>query len=213
MTRRARLFAMVEFLRGRRSGVTAEALAQRFNVTVRTVYRDLDTLREAALPLKADRGRGGGFALDRHYTLPPVNFTAREAATLLTVGRWAMELRLIPFLDTCASGLDKVQGALSSSAQWELAALMQRMSFTGVPALPIDPAVRQAIETAWFEQQPVTIRYDGVRGVTTRTIRIERIVLERSLTFLNAVDLETGDSRQFRLDRVTMAAVGRSPSP
>lgn len=207
MTRRARLFAMVEFLRARRSGVTAEALAQRFQVTVRTVYRDLDTLRDAALPLKADRGRGGGFALDRHYTLPPVNFTAREAATLLTVGRWALDLRLVPFLETCASALDKVQGALSSSAQWELADLMQRLSFTGVPALPIDPAVRQAVETAWFERQPITIRYEGARGVSTRTIRIERIVLERSLTLLNAVDVEGGASRQFRLDRVTKAAV------
>lgn len=207
MTRRARLFAMVEFLRGRRSGVTAEALAQRFNVTVRTVYRDLDTLREAALPLKADRGRGGGFALDRHYTLPPVNFTAREAATLLTVGRWALDLRLIPFLETCTSALDKVRGALSSSAQWELADLMQRLSYTGVPTLPSPAAVRQAIETAWFEQQPVTIAYDGVKGVTRRTIRIERIVLERSLTLLNAVDLADGASRQFRLDRITAAAV------
>lgn len=207
MTRRARLFAMVEFLRGRRSGVTAEALARRFNVTVRTVYRDLDTLRDAALPLKADRGRGGGFALDRHYTLPPVNFTAREAATLLTVGRWALDLRLIPFLDTCTTALDKVQGALSASAQWELSDLMQRLSFTGVPALPIDAAVRQAIETAWFEQQPVTIRYDGSRGATTRTIRIERIVLERSLTLLNAIDLGDGAARQFRLDRVTQAEV------
>ena len=69
------------------------------------------------------------------------------------------------------------------------------------------PAVRQAIETAWFEQQPVTIHYDGARGPTTRTIRIDRIVLERSLTLLNAVDLEDGAARQFRLDRVTQAQV------
>lgn len=213
MTRRARLFAMVEYLRGRRSGVTAEALAARFGVTVRTVYRDLDTLREASLPLKADRGRGGGFALDRHYSLPPVNFTAREAATLLTVGRWALELRIIPFVDTCTNALDKVQGALSASAQWELGALMQRLTFTGVPALPIDAAVRRAIEQAWFEQQPVTIRYEGARGISVRTIRIDRIVLERSLTLLNAVDLADGASRQFRLDRVTAADVAPVSAP
>lgn len=213
MTRRARLFAMVEYLRGRRSGVTADALAARFGVTVRTVYRDLDTLRDASLPLKADRGRGGGFALDRHYSLPPVNFTAREAATLLTVGRWALEMRLLPFVDTCASALDKVQGALSASAQWELSALMERLTFTGVPAAPIVPAVRQAIEQAWFEQQPVTIRYEGTRGPTLRTIRIDRIVLERSLTLLNAVDLADGAQRQFRLDRVTSAEVAAAPVP
>src|SRR6478735_3559063 len=65
MQRTERLFALAEYLRGRRTGVTAEALAERFGVTVRTIYRDLDALREAALPLSAERGRGGGYALDR----------------------------------------------------------------------------------------------------------------------------------------------------
>jgi predicted DNA-binding transcriptional regulator YafY len=199
---------MVEFLRGRRSGVTAEALAERFNVTIRTVYRDLDTLRDGALPLKADRGRGGGYALDRHYSLPPVNFTAREAALLITIGRWAQELRLVPFHETCASALDKVQGALSTSAQWELGDLMQRLTFTGVPALPVTRDVRQALEQAWFEGRPLHIRYAGARGTTSRrAIRIERIVFEGSVTLLNAVDLEKGEARQFRLDRIEWASM------
>src|SRR6185503_7805247 len=100
MRRQERLFAIAEYLRGRRSGVTAESLAERFGVTVRTIYRDLDALRDASLPLRADRGRGGGYALDRAYTLPPVNFTAREAALLVTLGRWATEMRLLPFSET-----------------------------------------------------------------------------------------------------------------
>src|SRR5687768_17700457 len=40
-------------------------------LTVRTIYRDLDALRDAALPVRADRGRGGGYALEKSYTLPP----------------------------------------------------------------------------------------------------------------------------------------------
>lgn len=210
MNRRARLFAIVEFMRGRRTGVTAEAMADRFGVTLRTIYRDLNTLRDGALPLKADRGRGGGYALDRHYSLPPVNFTAREAAVLITIGRWALDLRLIPFLETCASGLDKVQGALSSSAQWELGDLMRRLTFTGVPALAVAPSVARALEQAWFEQRPLRIRYVGAQtglAVTPRTIRIERIVFERSLTLLNAIDLDKGEPRQFRLDRIEWAEV------
>lgn len=65
MKRTERLFALTEHLRARRTGVTAEALAERFGVTVRTIYRDLDTLRAASLPLAAERGRGGGYALDK----------------------------------------------------------------------------------------------------------------------------------------------------
>jgi predicted DNA-binding transcriptional regulator YafY len=60
VNRRARLFALTEHLRGRRHGVTAEALAERFGVTIRTIYRDLDALRDGELPVRADRGRGGG---------------------------------------------------------------------------------------------------------------------------------------------------------
>lgn len=214
VNRRTRLFALVEYMRGRRSGVTAEALAERFGVTIRTIYRDLGTLRDGALPLKADRGRGGGYALDRHYTLPPVNFTAREAAVLITVGQWALDLRLVPFLETCVGALDKVRGALSASAQWELAALMGKLTFTGVPTIPVPKAVRDALEQAWFEQRPLRMRYAGAHGATSiRTVRVERIVLERSLTLLNGVDLEKGEQRQFRLDRVESAEVVPLGSP
>jgi predicted DNA-binding transcriptional regulator YafY len=121
MRKTERLFALAEYLRGRRTGVTAETLAERFEVTVRTIYRDRDTLRVASMPLSAERGRGGGYALDSSYSLPPVNFTAREAALLVALGRHATNTRLLPFTDTLESALDKVRSALSRSAQRELA--------------------------------------------------------------------------------------------
>src|SRR5687768_2085399 len=142
MRRTERLFALAEYLRGRRTGATAEALAARFGVTVRTIYRDLDALRAAALPVGAERGRGGGYALDRSYSLPPVNFTAREAALLVALGRYAIDMRLLPFIDTLESALDKVRAALSASAQRDLLARLDELSFLGVPALPTKKGVR-----------------------------------------------------------------------
>ncbi|MDB4968891.1 MAG: Helix-turn-helix type 11 domain protein [Myxococcales bacterium] len=206
MKRRERLFAMVELLRARRTGVTAEVLAQRFSVTVRTVYRDLDSLRDAELPLRAERGRGGGFALDRAYTLPPVNFTPREAALLVALGNWSAAMRILPFVDTLSAALDKVRGALSGSAQRELIEQMDAIQFTGIPAHPTVPVVRRAVEQAWFERQPLRIRYRGMDEVTTtRVVRIVTVVLERSLTLLNCDDLDKGERRQFRLDRILAA--------
>jgi predicted DNA-binding transcriptional regulator YafY len=180
---------------------------------VRTIYRDLDALRDAALPVRADRGRGGGYALDRAYTLPPVNFTAREAALLVTLGRWATEMRLLPFAETLQNALDKVRGALSASAQRELLELMAGLQFVGVPALPVPDRVRQAIERAWFEQAPLRLRYRGSNGVvTTRTFKIQGVVFERSITMINGIDLDKNEPRQLRLDRIESALVALDPT-
>ena len=213
MRRTERLFALAEHLRARRTGVTAESLAERFGVTVRTIYRDLDSLRAASLPLHADRGRGGGYALDRSYTLPPVNFTAREAAVLLTTGRWVSELRLLPFEQTLGTALDKVHGALSPTARADLARLGRTLSFVGVPARAPSPAVRRAVEEAWFERVPLRIRYHGLRGVTTRTVRLESVVMERTETLLNCLDLDKNEPRQFRLHGIEHAVVLSADAP
>ena len=206
MRKTERLFALAEYLRGRRTGVTAEALAERFRVTVRTIYRDLDALREASLPLAAERGRGGGYALDRSYTLPPVNFTAREAALLVARGKFARDMRLVPFDETLQAGVDKVRAALSTSAQREMLERLKELSFLGVPALPSRKDVRQVLERAWFERQPVRITYvDGNHLETKRAVRLQGVVMERHETRIDAVDVDTGERRHFRVDRITRA--------
>lgn len=208
MKRTERLFAIAEYMRGRRTGVTAEILAERFGVTLRTMYRDLDALRAAAMPLSAERGRGGGYALDKSYSLPPVNFTAREAALLVALGGFAVETRLLPFEETLGSALDKVRAALSTSAQRELVGRLQELAFVGIPAQPISKAVRAAVERAWFEQQPLRITYRDSHGIpTTRDVRIEQVVMERRETRINAFDFAKNESRSFRLDRIEAADV------
>src|SRR5512144_1557530 len=142
MRKKSRLFALAEALRARRTGVTAQELASRFGVTLRTIYRDLEALQDAGMPIRADRGRGGGYALDTHYQLPPVNFTAREAALLVALSRLAVEQRLIPFPNAIERAADKVRAALTTSAQRELLQLVGQLQLVGVPALPIPTGVR-----------------------------------------------------------------------
>jgi predicted DNA-binding transcriptional regulator YafY len=202
------MFAIAEALRARRTGVTAGELADRFGVTLRTIYRDLEALQDAGLPIRADRGRGGGYALDKSYQLPPVNFTAREAALLVALARLADEQRLVPFQQALASAADKVRAALSTSAQRELLALVAQLQFVGVPALPVPASVRSAIETAWFEGRPLRIVYEKKAWqLSPRLVKIRSLVFDRAVTLLNCVDLESGQDRQFRLDRVRQATV------
>jgi predicted DNA-binding transcriptional regulator YafY len=210
MQRTERLFALAEYLRGRRTGVTAEALAERFGVTVRTIYRDLDALRAADLPVSAESGPGGGYALDRSYSLPPVNFTAREAALLVALGKFAIEMRLLPFSETLQSGLDKVRAALSTSAQRELLTRLRELSFHGVPALPSDQKVRAAIERAWFEQQPVRIVYvDSNHAEVKRVVRVLSVMMDRHETRVEGQDVQSDERRHYRLDRIVAAEVLR----
>ncbi len=202
------MFALAEALRARRTGVTAQELAERFGVTLRTIYRDLAALQDAGMPIKADRGRGGGYALDKNYQLPPINFTAREAALLVAMSRFVVEQRLIPFPQTISGAIDKVRSALSTSAQRELLTLVSQLQLVGVPALPVAPAVRDAIETAWFENRALRIVYaKSAYQLTTRLVKIRNLVFDRQITLLNVVDLETHQDRQFRVDKIQTATL------
>jgi predicted DNA-binding transcriptional regulator YafY len=208
MRKKSRLFALAEVLRGRRTGITAAELADRFGVTLRTIYRDIEALQDAGMPIRADRGRGGGYALDKSYQLPPVNFTAREAALLIALTRLATEHRLMPFPRAIETATDKVRAALSTSAQRELLTLIGELQLVGVPALPVPAAVREAVETAWFESRTLRIVYEKKAWqLSPRLVRIRNLVFDRQVTLLNCVDLETGLDRQFRLDKIKQATV------
>lgn len=202
------MFAIAEALRARRTGVTAAELAQRFDVTLRTIYRDLEALQDAGMPIRADRGRGGGYALDKNYQLPPVNFTAREAALLVVLARMASEQRLMPFPATIEKAADKVRAALSTSAQRELLSLAKDLQIVGVPSLPVPASVREAVETAWFEGRPLRIVYEKKAWEhQARIVKIRNLVFDRSMTLLNCLDLEKNEDRQFRLDKIKKASV------
>ncbi len=208
MRRTERLFALSELLRARRTGITAEAIAERFGVTMRTVYRDLDALRAASLPVRSDRGPGGGYALDKSYALPPVNFTAREAAVLAALGGFAASMRALPFTETLASALDKVRAALPRPAMRDLEAKLGELSFVGVPQVPVADEVRRAVERAWFENAPLLVTYHATSGERTeRTVRLRKVVMDRRETRLFVHDVERDAERELLLHRIERAKV------
>src|SRR5688572_24546317 len=89
MNRLDRLYALVEELRAAGSpGRSARRLAERFEVSVRTIERDILALQEAGVPISAQLGRRGGYVLDRSMTLPPLNFTSAEAVAMAVGLRW-----------------------------------------------------------------------------------------------------------------------------
>lgn len=77
-----RLFEIIYLLLNRKT-VTAKELADRFEVSVRTVYRDIDTLSSAGIPVFASRGRGGGISLLDDFVLDRSVLTNQEQEEIL----------------------------------------------------------------------------------------------------------------------------------
>src|SRR5207244_6977673 len=110
-----RLYALVEELRAVAPRArTARQLAEHFEVSVRTVERDLSALQQSGVPIWATPGPGGGYTLDPSMTLPPLNFTADEA-TAIAVALAASGP--IPFGDAARAALRKLVAAMSSTSR------------------------------------------------------------------------------------------------
>ena len=83
MNRTDRLYALVEELRAEAPRPrSARQLAERYEVSTRTIERDILALQESGVPIYAETGRSGGYAIDKALTLPPLNFSAAEMVAI-----------------------------------------------------------------------------------------------------------------------------------
>jgi DNA topoisomerase-3 len=82
MNRLDRALGILLLLRGGKA-ISATDLSERFEVSTRTIYRDIETLSSLGVPVYAEKGRAGGFRLVEGYFLPPVMFSVREAISLV----------------------------------------------------------------------------------------------------------------------------------
>ena len=115
MNRTDRLYALVEALRAvaprPRSG---RWLAGRFEVSVRTVERDINALQQSGVPIYAEPGRTGGYCLDKARTLPPVNLTPGEAVAMAVARDLAGRIHLLGDAGTTPPVPRMVADALSA---------------------------------------------------------------------------------------------------
>jgi len=131
-----------------RSVVTARFLSEHFNVTERTIYRDIRTLENAGVPIGAEAGVG--YFLEKGYRLPPVSFTLDEAASLL-IG----EKLLVGSLDENSLGdyqyaLNKVRAVLDGSDKDYLSSLDSDISVLHVgQSFPVEGANEDCRESSY----------------------------------------------------------------
>lgn len=191
-------------LRGR---LTAADLAAEFEVSERTIYRDIDALSAAGVPVYGDRGPGSGFELLGGYRTRLTGLSAGEAEAMAMIGLPGPAAEL---------GI----GAAASAARNKLlvalpgggGALADRMAarfhldavdwYRGGEALPHLPAIARAV----LDERPLSMRYESWQGVRDWTVEPLGLVLKAGIWYLAARG--GGKIRIFRIANIDELTVG-----
>jgi predicted DNA-binding transcriptional regulator YafY len=198
MRRADRLFQIVQLIRGRRL-TTADFLARRLEVSLRTVYRDVAQLQHQGVPIEGEAGVG--YRLGKGFELPPLMFTPREASALVASARLA-QAWLDPAL---AAGVEEALGKiLSVLPPTERVAAESLALFA--PPVGLDPAAQQVLQTlreATQARHKLRLRYlDGNARASERTVRPLGCFYWGSVWTLAAWCELRQDVRSFRVDRM-----------
>jgi predicted DNA-binding transcriptional regulator YafY len=206
VNRTDRLYALVEELRAcapRRR--TARELATLYEVSTRTVERDIGALQQAGVPIYADAGRSGGYTLDKSLTLPPLNFSPAEAVALAVA---LAQVNVGPFEDAARSAVQKIVAAMSEQnviAARDLAGRVRLLeSVVASETVPVPSVIEQAI----VARRVLWICYlDRDANVTERDVEPLVFMAGPSGWYLVGWCRVRDAARCFRVDRIQHAEV------
>src|SRR5262249_310070 len=147
---------------------SARELALLYEVSTRTIERDIGALQQARVPVYADAGRSGGYTVDKSLTLPPLNFTPAEAVAVAVA---LAQVNLAPFADAARTPLQKLVAAMSERNVIAARDLAGRVRLLEPVAAPETVAVPSVIEQAIVERRVLRICYlDRGGNLTERDV-------------------------------------------
>jgi predicted DNA-binding transcriptional regulator YafY len=211
VNRTERLYAIAEELRSAGpAGRTSSWLAQRFEVSARTVKRDVDALLQAGVPIWAQAGPGGGYVLDAAGTLPPLNITAAEAAAIAVA---LAALPALPFAADARSALSKVLAAMPGAERERATGIAGRL-WLRTPERPPRAAVARALDEAVRRLLVVVLRYAAADGTETeRSVEPVALAATGGHWYLLAWCRLRQGPRWFRTDRIMTAHLTGEQAP
>jgi predicted DNA-binding transcriptional regulator YafY len=152
-----RLVAILIHLLGRRV-TRAEDIADEFQTSIRTVYRDIAALAEAGVPIVGEAGVG--YSIVKGYHLPPVHFTTEEATALITASMLMDRFTDRSLASSMDSALTKIRAVLPPDHQDHIARLERRMTLPDAPQ-GSKPASLFLIQKALADRTLLRITYRG----------------------------------------------------
>ena len=190
-------------------GLTAARIAETLGVSLRSVFRDLDLLRERGYPIESARGRGGGLRLHRSWGLSRVLLSSEEALGTLLALAISEKVGMPMFGAATARARRRLVDAFPSLERRRIEPLRERI-FIGTPASARvrasygEPAAApsRALQVAFVEERVIVAQYvreDG--GVSDRRLEPHALVINWPVWYLVAFDHSRSAPRTFRLDR------------
>ncbi|MFJ2738911.1 helix-turn-helix transcriptional regulator [Streptomyces sp. NPDC087440] len=200
----ARMLRLLSLLQTRREWSGAE-LSERLGVTVRTVRRDMDRLRELGYPVDSVSGHAGGYRLASGADMPPLLLDDEEAVALTVALRTAAG-NVTGFEESALRALAKLEQVLPHRLRTQVTALQQSTATIdwGPRGPRADPATLALLAAACRDHETVTFDYT-TRDDTRAPRRVEphHLVASGGLWYLLAHDTGKDDWRIYRLDRIT----------
>ncbi|GMK39754.1 transcriptional regulator [Paenibacillus sp. CCS19] len=208
MNKTDRLLAIVLELQGRKV-VRAEDLAARFETSVRTIYRDIQALSEAGVPITGTTG--AGYSLMEGYFLPPIRFTIEEAVTLL-IGTDFIEQRFDDdYRDRAKFARRKIEVILSDSVRSEASRIRKSLRLLAPGKRAAESNEREnldKIRRALLDGRKIRFHYSkriadsaGSRHSDRTVAPYGLVLVEGSWMLVARCDLRQ-DIRHFRLSRM-----------
>ncbi|MEW9528550.1 helix-turn-helix transcriptional regulator [Microbispora sp. NPDC049125] len=182
-------------------------LAQRLEVSARTLRRDVDRLRELGYPVEAQRGVDGGYQLAAGATLPPLVIDDEEAVALAVGLQVAAQGAVEGIAESSVRVLAKVVQVMPARLRRRVEALRAMTvpaGWGGPAASGVDPGALTAIALACRDSEQLRFSYTAADGRhTDRHTEPHRLVCLGRRWYLVAYDLTRHDWRSFRVDRLT----------
>ncbi|WP_317126968.1 helix-turn-helix transcriptional regulator [Flavobacterium weaverense] len=200
--RLSRLTAILTHLQTKRL-ITATELSDKFDISVRTIYRDIRALEEAGIPILTEEGKG--YFLMDGYKIPPVMFTEREALSLITLEQIVLRMYDDSLKNEFSSAISKIKAVLKLYNK-EKAEILSEKLFIGKNFENITKSSCLIdLQMALVNQQCVKIFYETLDGKES-----ERIIEPFSFYhnpednwLLAAFCRLRNDFRVFRIDKIT----------
>lgn len=188
---------------------SGEELAQRLEVSLRTLRRDVDQLRELGYPVQAERGVGGGYQLAAGAALPPLLLDDEEAVALVIGLQSTIRGGEDALAEAGLRALSKVVPVLPTRlrqrAQALTASTVPLDSQHSAPE-PVDPQALVVFAQGCRDRERVAFDYRDARGATSsRRVEPAKLVHVGHRYYLVAYDLDRADWRSFRVDRAENA--------